>query len=73
MTRALAPLTRGSHPRVVGIGAAALLLTLVLSLGGCGKKPDFVDPPPGTPPEAFPSPYPNPDLDRGAGGGFRFP
>lgn len=37
----------------------ALLLTL---LAGCGKKPDFPDPPPGA--ADYPRAYPDPAEDR---------
>ncbi|HYD32769.1 MAG TPA: hypothetical protein VEB64_18160 [Azospirillaceae bacterium] len=40
-----------------------LVLAGTLALGACGKKPDFVDPPPGVSPSAFPRIYPNPRVD----------
>ncbi len=46
------------------------------ALGGCGKKPDFVDPPQGRDADRFPRPYPNPETDPKPGQpapGVRFP
>lgn len=41
----------------------ALALAAALSLGGCGKKPKFVDPPQGKGDDHFPRSYPNPVYD----------
>lgn len=42
-----------------GLGLAISVLTL----GGCGKKPSSVDPPPWVEDDTFPATYPNPNLD----------
>ena len=42
------------------LGAVAALM-----LAGCGKKPGFVDAPPGVDPDPFPRMYPNPVSEAG--------
>lgn len=43
---------------------ATLLLALAaLMLAGCGRKPGFVDAPPGSDPAAYPRTYPDPRTD----------
>lgn len=56
----------------------ALAAVLALSVAGCGKKPQFVDPPQGHDADKFPHPYPNPSTDPKPGQttaplGSRFP
>ena len=52
-----------SHSRTVGLALGALAVALVLSLGGCGKKPKLVDSPGVEREYKFPQTYPNPKLD----------
>jgi hypothetical protein len=64
------------HRGNVGLALGALALVLALSLGGCGKKPEFVDAPQGKEADRFPQPYPNPSLDPRPGElapGVKFP
>jgi predicted small lipoprotein YifL len=46
---------------------AVLALPLLLGLAGCGKKPNFVDPPQGRENDRFPQRYPNPASDPALG------
>lgn len=68
---------RFSHRRTVGLAVGLLAVALALSLGACGKKPDFVDPPQGRDADRFPQTYPNPaTLDPKPGElapGVKFP
>lgn len=40
-----------------------LILSCALFLGGCGIKPNHVDPPEGAKDSTFPAEYPNPQTD----------
>ncbi len=51
----LGPSVLRGAPGVVLLLVAALAL---LPVGGCGKKPEFVDPPPDADPDRFPRTYP---------------
>ncbi|WP_035690723.1 hypothetical protein [Azospirillum halopraeferens] len=51
---------RLTHRRAVGLAMGLLVVALALSLGACGKKPDFVDPPQGRDADRFPGTYPDP-------------
>lgn len=50
---------RQTRRLIAGVLAVALLGTL----GGCGKRPGWVDPPKGVPESAFPRTYPHPSTD----------
>ncbi|NDE90681.1 MAG: hypothetical protein EB059_06035 [Alphaproteobacteria bacterium] len=39
------------------------ILAIFLSLTGCGKRPDIVDPPDGADPKAYPRSYPDISTD----------
>ncbi|HYD69396.1 hypothetical protein [Azospirillum sp.] len=54
---------RAAHHRAIGLAMGVLAVALALSLGGCGKKPEFVDAPQGKEADRFPQAYPNPSLD----------
>lgn len=53
---------QGTGYRVRGM-VLLLVCTLLLTLGGCGRKPADVDPPEGADTRAYPRTYPSPATD----------